>query len=111
MARFLFIVVAGGIGVTLFATKPTQTDYLAKLQSRAVTQAAAQSGALSHLRGSDPVDEMLTAHSPSELLNRTQIEDYYVGIVFTTEYETPGYGPRRIRTVGFFSTLISYRLR
>lgn len=112
MARsFVFFVVVGGLGMFLFSTRPTQSDYLAKLQDRARIQHAEDGSGLYLIRStSDPVDMMVAAHAPSDLLQNTRFDDYLILSVFTTEFDSDGYGVRRVRTVGFCSTLLSYRL-
>ena len=112
MARFfVFVLVAGGTSFLLFSTKPTQTDYLYKLENRARVYANTRDGALYHLRSSDPIDEMVASQSPAELMQQTRYDDYYLVSIFTTEYTAPGNLTRRVRTVGLFSTLLSHRLR
>ena len=60
MARFfVFIVVFGGLVLSMCATKPTEADYLSKLEGRAAIVASSDHDAFSQLRGGDPVDETL----------------------------------------------------
>ena len=110
MARFLvFVVVFGGLMLGMIASKPTKADYLSKLNDRAAAIASLDKDAFSQLRGGDPVDEMVTAQSVVQLIEQTRVADYVIVSVFTTEYHTPGYRARQIRTYGFLSTLISVR--
>ena len=110
MARFfVFVVVFGGLVLSMCATKPTEADYLSKLEGRAAIVASSDHDAFSQLRGGDPVDEMVAGQSSRELIEQTRVEDYVVFSVFTTQYHTPGYSARQIRTYGLFSTLISVR--
>ena len=63
MARlFVFIVVFGGLLFGMCATKPTEADYLSKLEDRAAIVASSDHDAFSQLRGGDPVDEMVAGH-------------------------------------------------
>ena len=110
MARFfVFVVVFGGLLLGMVASKPTRADYLGKLNDRAAAIASLDNDAFAQLRGGDPVDEMVASHSTVQLLEQTRVDDYVIFSVFTTEYHTPGYGTRQIRTYGLFSTLISLR--
>ena len=110
MARFfVFVVVFGGLMLGMVATKPTKADYLTKLNDRAVAVTSLDNHAFSQLRGGDPVDEMVASQSAVELLEQTRVDDYLIFSVFTTQYHTPGYSGREIRTYGLFSTLISIR--
>lgn len=112
MARFfIFVLVIGGTSFLLFSTKPTQADYLYKLESRALVYADARNGALYQMRSSDPIDEMVASQPPAELLQQTRYDDYHIVSVFTTEYTAAGHVTRRVRTVGLFSTLLSFRVR
>ena len=110
MARFfVFLVVFGGLIVGMCATKPTEADYLCKLEDRAAIVASSDHDAFSQLRGGDPVDEMVAGQSSRELITQTHVADYVVFSVFTTKYDRPGYSTQQIRTYGLFSTLISIR--
>ena len=110
MARlFVFLVVVGGTALSMYGTKPTKADYLQKLEARSRAIASVDQGGFAQLRGGDPFDDMVTTASPSELLERTQFDDYYLFSSFTTEYQAPGYSPRQVRTFGLFSTLITMR--
>ena len=110
MARFfLFAVVFGGLMLGMMATKPTKADYLRKLNSRAAAVTSLDNDAFSQLRGGDPVDEMVASQAAVELLEQTRMDDYVVFSVFTTQYHTPGYSARQIRTYGLFSTFFSVR--
>ena len=110
MARFfVFIAVFGGLVFGMCATKPTEADYLSKLEDRAAIVASSDHDAFSQLRGGDPVDEMVAGQSSRELIEQTRVKDYVVFSVFTTQYHRPGYSARQIRTYGLFSTLISVR--
>jgi hypothetical protein len=106
---FVFVIVVGGLVVALYATKPTEADYLRKLDDRAAAIAALDNDAFSELRVGDPLDEMLASQSSTQLLDQTRVDDYFVISVFTTEYHTPGYGPRKVHTYGLFATLVSFR--
>ncbi len=109
MARFfVFVVVFGSLMLGMVASKPTKADYLIKLNDRAAT-ISLDNDAFSQLRGGDPFDEMVTAQSVVQLTEQTRVDDYVIVSVFTTEYHTPGYSARQIRTYGLFSTLISVR--
>ena len=110
MARFfVFVVVFGSLMLGMVASKPTKADYLIKLNNRAAVIASLDNDAFSQLHGGDPVDEMVTAQSVVQLLEQTRVDDYVIVSVFTTEYHTPGYSARQIRTYALFSTLISVR--
>ena len=110
MARlFVFIVVFSGLIVGMCATKPTEADYLRKLEDRAAIVASSDHDAFAQLRGGDPVDEMVAGQSSRELIEQTHVEDYVVFSVFTTQYYRPGYSTQQIRTYGLFSILISIR--
>jgi len=109
MARFfVFVVVFGSLMLGMVASKPTKADYLIKLNDRAAV-ISLDNNAFSQLRGGDPFDEMVTAQSVVQLTEQTRVDDYVIVSVFTTEYHTPGYSARQIRTYGLFSTLISVR--
>ncbi len=109
MARFfVFVVVFGSLMLGMVASKPTKADYLIKLNDRAAA-ISLDNDAFSQLRGGDPFDEMVTAQSVVQLTEQTRVDDYVIVSVFTTEYHTPGYSARQIRTYGLFSTLISVR--
>ena len=110
MARFfVFLVVVGGTALSMYGTKPTRADYLQKLEARSQAIASVDQTGFAQLRGGDPFDDMVTTASPSELLERTYVDDYVLVTAFTTEYESPRYGPRQVRTFGVFSTLITMR--
>lgn len=106
---FVFVIVIGGLIVALYATKPTEADYLRKLDERSAAIAALDNDAFSQLRVGDPLDEMLAAQSSVQLLDQTRVDDYFVISVFTTEYHSPGYDARKVHTYGLFSTLLSFR--
>jgi len=109
MARFfVFVVFFGSLMLGMVASKPTKADYLIKLNDRAAV-ISLDNNAFSQLRGGDPFDEMVTAQSVVQLTEQTRVDDYVIVSVFTTEYHTPGYNARQIRTYGLFSTLISVR--
>jgi len=109
MARFfVFVVVFGSLMLGMVASKPTKADYLIKLNDRAAV-ISLDNNAFSQLRGGDPFDEMVTAQSVVQLTEQTRVDDYVIVSVFTTEYHTPGYNARQIRTYGLFSMLISVR--
>lgn len=112
MARFfLLVTLVGGLSLFMYTTKPSQTDYLEKLQQRAAVLGASPRNAFQQIRSSDPLDEMVVAQKPEELVAQTNVDDYVVVSVFTTDYAAQGYGPRRVRVVGFFSSFIAYRVR
>lgn len=106
---FLFIVIVGGTGLVMHMTNPGPEDYLAKLQERSEVIGEVAGQAFSEVRGNNPIDEMVAAQTTSYLLDRTQHDDYIVASIFTTDYEDPRYGPRRVRTYGLFSTLLTFR--
>ena len=110
MARFfIFIVISGGVVLSMYSTKPTSADYLSELESRAANIASIDQNAFAQLRGGDPFDEMVAAQSPYQLLKQTHIDDHVVFSVFTTEYEAPGYAARQVRTYGVYATLFTVR--
>ena len=112
MARFfVFLVVTGSMSMMMYSTKPTQSDYLEELQRRADVIASIQNPVFTQLRGSNPLDEMVTAQAPVNLLEQTRHDDYFVLSVFTTDYNTPGYGRRSVRTIGAFSTFVAFKVR
>jgi len=112
MARFfVFVVVVGTTGLIMVSTRPSQADYLHELQRRADAVTAMPEGAFDQIRGAHPLDAMVAAQSPAHLMEHTRFDDYYVVSVFTTEYEAPRYGPRRVRTFGLFSMFVAHRLR
>lgn len=107
MRFFVWLILFSGAAFMLYVTKPTTEDYYQKLEDRAAAIASVDNDAFSQLRGADPVDEMVAAETPFELLEKTEYEDYYLFCMFTTEYQGPGSSTRRVRTFGVFSTLIS----
>lgn len=109
MRFFVWLFLIGGAAVVLYITKPTQDDYYQKLETRAATVTGVDHDAFSQLRGGDPIDEMVAAQSPFQLLEQTQYDDYYLFSIFTTEYQAPSHDVRRVRTYGIFSTLFSSR--
>ncbi len=112
MARyFVFLVVVGGTSLIMYVTKPTQVDYFEEMQRRADVVVSEEHRAFRQIRGGHPVDEMVAVQSPVKLLEQTRYDDYYVVSVFTTAFDTPGYGTRHVRTYGLFASLISLRVR
>ncbi len=110
MARFIvFLVVVGGTALSMYNTKPTEADYLQKLEARHQAVASLDQEGFARIHGGDRFDKMVSTGSPQELLHRTHIDDYVVVSVFTTDYQLPGHGPQQVRTYGLFSTLISSR--
>lgn len=108
MARFfVFLLVFGGLGGVMYVTKPDHSDFLDMLQERAPA-VRAQSDAFQNVRLSDPVDKMLSLQTPMRLFEHTTAEDYYVARIFTTEYEDPRWGWKRVRTVGVLGALYSF---
>ncbi len=110
MARFfVFLVVVGGTGFFMYTTKPTKADYLQKIEARSQAIASVDQDGFAQIRGGDPFDNMVNSGTSQELLERTYVDDYVIISVFTTAYETEGYGPQEIRTYGLFSTLLNFR--
>jgi hypothetical protein len=110
MARFfVFLVVVGGTTFSMYTTKPTEADYLQKIETRSEAVASFDQNSFSQLRGGDPFDKMVSTGAPTELLDRTRVDDYFLVSVFTTEYQLPGYDVQQVRTYGLFSTLITMR--
>lgn len=108
---FVFTVIVGGLALVMNATRPTSADYLQELQRRSVAVASIEDGAFAQMRGSHPLDEMVAVQRPVQLMEQTQYDDYFVVSVFTTTYEAPRYGTRRVRTFGLFSKMLSSKLR
>lgn len=108
---FVFLMVVGGTSLIMFTTRPSRVEYLSELQRRADVIAAAQMPEYVYMRGGDPLDEMVAAQSPSVLLEQTEYTDLLVFTMFSTEYNAPGYGRRRVRTYGMFSTFVSSKVR
>ncbi len=110
MARFIvFLVVVGGTALSMYSTKPTQADYLQKLETRSQAVASFDQEGFAQFHGGDRFDKMVSTGSPQQLLNHTRIDDYVLVSVFTTQYQVPGYNPEQVRTYGLFSTLITPR--
>ena len=110
MARFfVFLVVVGGTALSMYSTKPTEADYLQKLEMRSRAVASLDQEGFSRIHGGDRFDKMVSTGSPQHLLNHTQVDDYVLITVFTTEYQLPGHGLEQVRTYGLFSTLITGR--
>ena len=110
MARFIvFIVVVGGTALSMYSTKPTQVDYLQKLERRSQAIASLDQEGFARVHGHDRFDKMVSTGSPHQLLQRTQVEDYVLFTVFTTEYQLPGHDIDQMSTYGLFSTLITSR--
>ncbi len=112
MARyFVLLVVVGSTSLIMYVTKPSQVAYFEELQRRADVIESLEHNAYHQMRGVHPIDEMVTAQAPVQLLDQTHHDDYYVFSVFTTAYQTPGYPTRHVRTYGLFSSFISLRAR
>ena len=108
MARFIvFLVVVGGTALSMYSTKPTQADYLQKLETRSQAVASFDQEGFAQLYGGDRFDKMVSTGSPQQLLNHPRIDDYVFVNVFTTQYQVPRHNPEQIRTYGLFSSLIT----
>ena len=55
MARYFFLVMMlGGLALFMYVTKPSQTDYLERLQKRSAGMAVLEPSAFQHIRSADP---------------------------------------------------------
>lgn len=95
----------------MYAAKPTQLEYLDMLQERSAEMASLEPHAFQHVFSGNPIEEMLAAQPPAELLAQTTYQDYGVASLFTTDYAAPGFGPRRVRVIGVFSLFFSFHVR
>lgn len=110
MARFfVFLVVVGGTALSMYSTKPTQGDYLQKLERRSQAVASLDQEGFARVHGGDRFDKMVSTGSPHQLLERTRFDDYVLFTVFTTQYQLPGHNTDQVRTYGLFSKLITSR--
>ena len=110
MARFIvFLVVVGGTALSMYSTKPTQADYLQKLEARSQAVALLDQEGFARVHGGDRFDKMVSTGSPHQLLERTHVDDYVLLSVFTTDYQLPGHSMEQVRTYGLFSSLITSR--
>lgn len=109
MSRNAVITVAVLLGLVLamFITRPTMETYERELNERANRIIANDGSVEGSMVGSNPLDQMMAIITPEEAVRRTEFKDLYVITMFTTGYDAPNIGHKRLHTMGLFGQMIT----
>lgn len=109
MSRNAVITVAALVVLVLamFVTRPDMDSYQRELTSRANAILANDGAVQGSVVGSNPLDQMMAIIAPEDAVRRTEFKDYYIITVFSTGYDAPNIGYKKLHTMGLLGQMIT----